>query len=108
MVEINVTLPLSTLPQLPLTVRWGLVRVARENSRMAKSTSRRIVVNFWAAAVAAVRSAKQIETKRERERKGEEESEGCDRVEVVGATQSSRNAYGLLPAGQLSAHRLLC
>lgn len=72
LVEINVTLPLRCLPQQPLTVRWGLVRVARENSRMAKSTSRRIVVNFWAAAAAAVGSAKQIEAKgegaRERER----------------------------------------
>lgn len=70
--EINVTLPLRCLPQQPLTVRWGLVRVARENSRMAKSTSRRIVVNFWAAA-AAVGSAKQIEAKREGARERERE-----------------------------------
>lgn len=46
--------------------------MARENSRMAKSTSRRIVVNFWAAA-AAVGSAKQIEAKREGARERERE-----------------------------------
>lgn len=49
--------------------------MARENSRMAKSTSRRIVVNFWAAAAAAaaVGSAKQIEAKREGARERERE-----------------------------------
>lgn len=47
--------------------------MARENSRMAKSTSRRIVVNFWAAAAVAAGSAKQIEAKREGARERERE-----------------------------------